>query len=131
MMERLDQDACGLKGVRLLVVEDEILLALALEDDLVGLGCDVIVASSLRKAMPLAREAPIDGAILDVNLAGEEVYPVVDILAARSIPFVFVTGYGAAGLRACDAGRLIVKKPYRLKHVVEALRSLKLMNRAE
>lgn len=112
-----------LAGLRVLVVEDDALLAMALEMNLAGLGCDFIaMASTLQDALPLARDADIDGAILDVNLAGERVYPVADILAERSIPFLFATGYGAAGLRDCDRARPVLQKPYPIDSVVKIVR---------
>jgi CheY-like chemotaxis protein len=105
-----------LAGLRILVVEDDAMLAMALELTLSDLGCEVVgLASNLADAVPLAREAAIDGAVLDVNLAGEKVYPVADILAARNIPFVFATGYGSAGLRECDRARPVLQKPYDLR----------------
>lgn len=112
-----------LAGLRVLVVEDDALLALALEINLAELGCEIVgMASSLRDALPLAREAAIDGAILDVNLAGEKVYPVADALAARNIPFLFATGYGIAGLRDCDRARPVLQKPYQIDSVVTIAR---------
>jgi CheY-like chemotaxis protein len=109
-----------LAGLRVLVVEDDAMLAMALELSLSDLGCEVVgLASCLADAIPLAREAVIDGAILDVNLAGEKVYPIADILAARNIPFVFATGYGSAGLRDCDRTRPVLQKPYELGHLAK------------
>lgn len=112
-----------LAGLRVLVVEDDAMLAMALELTLSDLGCEVVaLASCLREAVPLAREAAIDGAILDVNLAGEKVYPIADILAARNIPFVFATGYGSAGLRDCDQARPVLQKPYQLSSLAKVAR---------
>lgn len=99
------------------------MLVMALEMSLADLGCEVVgLASNLNDAIPLAREAAIDGAILDVNLAGEKVYPIADILAARNIPFVFATGYGRAGLRDCDRSWPVLQKPYQLGNLLEILR---------
>src|SRR3546814_9846381 len=87
-------DDRSLAGLRILVVEDELLVALELEMMLIGLGCDVVgPASRLEKAMQLAAAEAIDGAILDVNLRGRPVYPVATALKARGIPFLFSTGY--------------------------------------
>ena len=100
---------------RLLVVEDEPLILMALEDALDSLGFEVAgAACDLDEALQLASGLPLDGAILDVNIAGQEIYPVADVLARRRIPFVFVTGYGKAGLRDCDRNRPVLQKPYRL-----------------
>lgn len=102
-----------LQGLRVIVVEDDAMLAMALELALSDLGCQVVgLAASIEDAVPLARNAAIDGAILDVNLAGQKIFPVADILAARNIPFVFATGYGTAGLRDCDRDRPVLQKPY-------------------
>ncbi|WP_437966507.1 response regulator [Sorangium sp. So ce260] len=109
-----------LQGLRILIVEDEPIIASSLEDVLTDLGCVVIgPALNMRDALRLAREAEMDGASLDVNIAGEKVYAVADILMARGIPFVFITGYGKAGLRESDLGRPVLQKPYSLNRFVE------------
>lgn len=109
----MERSGPNLSGMRVLVVEDEPLIALALEDILADLGCQVVgPAHTLAEAADLGREAPLDGAILDVNLGRDKVFPVADILAERSVPFVFTTGYGDAGLRPCDRGRPVLQKPY-------------------
>lgn len=108
-----------LRGLRVLIVEDEAMLASLLEDYLTDLGCEVIgPALHMKDAIQLAREAAIDGATLDVNIVGEKVYPVADILTERGIPFVFITGYGAAGLRECDRGLPVVQKPHFLETLI-------------
>ena len=88
----------ALRSRRFLVVEDEYLiavsLALALEED----GVEVVgPAGSVRDALALveAEDGRLDGAVLDINLHDERVYPVADALAARGVPFVFLTGYDA------------------------------------
>lgn len=110
----------ALAGLRVLVVEDDAMLAMALDLTLSDLGCHVVgLASSVGEAAPLAHEAVIDGAILDINLAGEKVYPIADILTGRGIPFVFTTGYGEAGLRDSDRGRPVLQKPYTPESLVK------------
>lgn len=112
-----------LEGLRVIIVEDDAMLAMALETALVELGCNVVgLASTLDDAIPLASEAVCDGAILDVNLAGERVYPVADILAARGIPFLFASGYGRAGLRDCDRARPELQKPFQVTSLVKLAR---------
>ncbi|MGO9485352.1 MAG: response regulator [Rhodomicrobium sp.] len=107
----MEQEA-GLSGLKILVVEDEPLIAIALEDMLTDSGCTVAgPAASLKQGMQLLEEEAVDGAVLDVNLRGELVFPLADALAERSIPFVYVTGYGNL-LRACNHGRPILQKPY-------------------
>ena len=106
----------ALAGLRLLIVEDEALIAMTLEDMLCQLGCLVVgVAGTATRAMALAedRSLSIDGAILDVNLGGEMVYPAATRLVERRVPFVFCTGYGKAGLAAEFAHVPTLGKPYR------------------
>lgn len=109
-------------SLRVLLVEDEALVAMLLEDVLDTLGHRVIgPVARLGKAVTMAREEALDVGILDVNLAGQEVYPVADALAARGIPFIFVTGYGESALRAPYGGRPILAKPFRLDQISEIL----------
>lgn len=107
--------ARALAGMRVLLVEDEMLVAVMLEDILVDLGCAVIgPAGSVAKALELIEGEALDGALLDVNLNGEEVYPAAKALAARGIPFVFVTGYGDTGVDDQRYGGVpVVQKPFR------------------
>ena len=83
-----------LRGRRILVVEDWLVVAQEIETLLEDLGCTVVGAvPRLAEALHCARSEPIDAAVLDVNLNDEEVYPVADELLLRGIPFVFMTGY--------------------------------------
>ena len=105
----------ALKGLRLLLVEDEMMVAMMIEDMLSELGCVVVeVAGSVSKGLALAcNEAlQIDGAVLDVNLGSETVYPVAEALRAKGVPFLFSTGYSTAGIEANFSGVPIVAKPY-------------------
>ncbi|CAN97871.1 MULTISPECIES: response regulator [Sorangium] len=98
------------------------MIASSLEDALTDLGCVVIgPALNMKDATRLARAAEIDGASLDVNIAGEKVYPVADILSERGIPFVFLTGYGKAGLRESDLSHPVLQKPCSLDRFEEIL----------
>jgi CheY-like chemotaxis protein len=124
----MEQEA-KLAGMRILVVEDEFLVAMASADLLTDSGCIVAgPVSSVKQGMQLIEQEAIDGAILDINLRGEMVFPLADALAERSIPFVYVTGYGKL-LRACNHGRPILQKPYSnqqlLKIIGEWLPSLR------
>jgi DNA-binding response OmpR family regulator len=110
-------------GFRILVVDDEMMLAMMLEEMLQDFGCSVVKAARIAKAVPLAVNQPLDGAILDVNVAGELIYPVAEELRRRSIPFAFVSGYGADGLRADYRACPTLSKPFRqddLRMVVAA-----------
>ncbi|WP_216333680.1 response regulator [Rhizobium sp. X9] len=98
---------------RILIVEDEVLVAMHLEDLLTEMGHQVIgPATRINDAMDLAREGDIDLAILDINVAGATSFPVADILRERGIPFAFATGYGTEGL--VDGYRDVpaLRKPY-------------------
>jgi CheY-like chemotaxis protein len=107
---------------RILVVEDEFLIRVLLEDMLDELGYSVAgVAGSLEEAAEMARSGTFELAILDVNLDGEEVFPVADILAGRGVPFVFVTGYGARGLPEPYCSRPTLQKPFQMDDLGKAL----------
>ncbi|MGH7100780.1 MAG: response regulator [Acetobacteraceae bacterium] len=101
------------KVLRILIVEDEALIAMHLEDVLIGLGHHVVgMAARLDDALALARDATLDLAVLDIRLAGGPSFPVADVLRARGIPFFFVSGYGREGLPAEYKAASILSKPY-------------------
>jgi CheY-like chemotaxis protein len=110
---------------RLLVVEDEYLIRMLLEDMLTDLGYTVAAAvGSVAEASELAATGDFKAAILDVNVDGQEIFPVAEILAKRGLPFVFVTGYGEGSLPAAYRGRPSLQKPFqtdRLKSTLEGL----------
>ena len=90
-----DFSASGWRGLRLLIVEDEYFLAKDLASHFLSLGVEVVgPAGTVADALALLKSADIEAAILDVNLRGERIYPVADVLLQRHIPFVFATGYG-------------------------------------
>jgi CheY-like chemotaxis protein len=110
--------------LRILIVEDEMLVAMNIEDMLLELGHEVAgLASRLAPALALAAEAEIDAAVLDVNLAGEQSFPVADLLDGRGIPFLFATGYGLGGIEERYRSRTVLQKPFRLADLEAALRS--------
>lgn len=110
------------RTLRVLVVEDEMMIALMLEDMLSDLGHDVVgLAMRLPQALAMAREAAIDMAILDVNLDGRLSFPVAEILAARGVPFFFATGYGSAGVEPPFKDYPVIKKPFETKDLVSAI----------
>jgi DNA-binding NtrC family response regulator len=85
----------ALEGVRILIVEDDSILAMNKEDRLKREGCNVIGRVSRQaKALEVLEEAPTDAVVLDLNLGGELATDLAEVLAARHIPFVIVTGYG-------------------------------------
>jgi CheY-like chemotaxis protein len=111
--------------LRILIVEDEMLVAMNIEDMLLELGHEVAgIASRLSPALALAGEAELDGAVLDVNLAGERSFPVADLLAERGIPFLFATGYGLQGIDERYRNRPVLQKPFRAADLGRALARL-------
>ncbi len=104
----------SLQGLRVLVVEDEMMVSMLIEDMLSDLGCVVVgPASRLDEAIELASTAELDCAVLDVNLGGQPIFPLADLLRAKGAPFAFATGYGDAGLREVDRGSPVLQKPFR------------------
>lgn len=107
-----------------LVAEDEMLVAMMLEDRLEAHGYNVVKGARLHRCLELAESESIDLAVLDVNLAGEESFPVAAVLRRRGIPFVFSSGYGSAGLTAEWRGEAMLQKPYDGKQLIAALEAL-------
>jgi two-component SAPR family response regulator len=113
-----------LRGLRILVVEDEFLVAMELEAMVQELGGGVIgPLGRLEEAVAIARQETLDAAVLDVNVGGRLVTRVADALAARAIPFVFCTGYDAASLPGRHAGAPILMKPCQAHELKNALLS--------
>jgi CheY-like chemotaxis protein len=111
-----------LTGLRVLVVEDEALVALQLEDMLHELGCAIVgPASRVGQALDLLGGQEVDAAVLDLNVAGELVYPVADALASRGLPYIFATGYGAAGLTEPYRSHPVLQKPFLQNQLREAM----------
>jgi len=100
-------------GHRILIVEDEMFVAILLEDMLAELGHEVAgIASRVATALPLVDTLDFDLAILDVNLAGEMSFPVADLLAEKGVPYLFSTGYGRPGIIPAHAHRPVLSKPF-------------------
>jgi len=95
-----------------LLVEDEMCLAMMLQDLLEADGYRVIKASRVPAALSMAEGEEIDAAILDVNVAGREVFPVADELRRRGVPFMFASGYGDRGLPGEFRDYPMLQKPY-------------------
>jgi len=113
----------GTQGLNVLVVEDESLVLFNLEDVLAELGCSIVgPAMRLPQALALAQTAEaVDLAILDVNLAGEPVFPVAEALRARGVHIIFATGYGREGLPEEWQSHTVLMKPYMADDVAKAL----------
>jgi CheY-like chemotaxis protein len=102
-------------GMRVLVVEDELMIRMLLEDMLGELGYTIAAeAARLDEALDAAKNGQFDLAILDVNLNGQTIVPVAEALAARGTPFVFATGYGERGLPDAYRDRPTLKKPFQM-----------------
>lgn len=113
-----------LAGKRILLVEDEAVIAFAVEDMLAELGCEVVgPAFRLVDAQQLARSEAIDAAILDVNINDQRSYSVAEELQRRRIPFLFATGYAEGGIEWPGEAALL-PKPYRREQVQAALERL-------
>jgi DNA-binding response OmpR family regulator len=111
-----------LDGLAVLVVEDESIISFLLEDMLVTLGCaDIFHAASVTTALSRIDDEPPDIAVLDVNLAGEPVFPVAEALDGLRVPFLFATGYGASGLPVKWAAHPVVQKPFTIEGLQAAL----------
>jgi CheY-like chemotaxis protein len=107
---------------RVLVVEDELMIRMLLEDMLGELGYTVAAeAGRLDEALEATKTAEFDLAILDVNLDGQPISPVVEALVARGTPFVFATGYGERGLPEPYRDRPMLKKPFQIEGLKQML----------
>lgn len=111
---------------RILVVEDEALVAMLVEDLLLEAGATILgPVSTLTEALALLRATECcDAAVLDVNLWGESVLPLADVLALRGVPFLFVTGYGDIDGLGPHAGVPVLAKPFDPLELVVALAGL-------
>ncbi|MDX2275179.1 MAG: response regulator [Hyphomonadaceae bacterium] len=105
--------------LRILIVEDEALVAMLIEDIILDLGHEVAaVAGRLEDGVAKAAALDIDCAVLDLNLNGQRTYPIAETLRQRGAPFLFVTGYGAAGLEPGWEDEIVVQKPFQ-QHELE------------
>ena len=118
--------ASELDGFRVLVVEDEALVAMVIEDMLAGFGCKVVgPAADVDQALELVDAAGIDGALVDVNLGGERLgFRVADALASRAIPYVFASGYGRSVLTSPHLDAPVLPKPFDEQMLREAVQNL-------
>lgn len=112
-------------GRRILVVEDEIVVAMLIEEVLMMAGYLIVgPVAKLETALQLARSEPLDGAVLDITIRGGQVFPVADVLRERGIPFLLSSGYGDWALPEAFRGQTRLQKPFtstELETAVEAL----------
>jgi|SRR6185437_2824656 len=108
--------------LRVLVVEDEMLLAMLMEDTIADFGCDVVgPVARVADGVRLANTERLDGAILDINVAGTDVFPVARELAERRIPFIFVSGYDSGHLPDEWRGRPTLQKPFHPQDLAQSM----------
>lgn len=114
-----------LSGKRVLLVEDEAILAMALEDILGHLGCVVVgPALTVADGHRLASDAQLDAGVLDINMGNGPNFTIAEILRTRSVPFCFSTGYGLAGVPSQYADVPVLQKPYSDDRLAAMLRTM-------
>jgi DNA-binding NtrC family response regulator len=115
----------ALPGKKILVVEDEPLVALLVVDILQEAGCTVVgPAYDVSTALRLFEHDSPDGAVLDINLGRDQTSaPIADVLERAGIPFIYATGYGAAALRVKDRHKPRVDKPFDKQNLLRTLRA--------
>jgi len=115
----------SLSSRRILVVEDEMLNLAMLEDILTEAGCEsVAAAATIDQAIDLIDERVFDAALLDIKLRGKHGYAVADALAARGVPFVFVTGNSVRDIEDGYRDRPVLRKPFKQEKLINALTGL-------
>ncbi len=112
-------------SARVLIVEDESLVAMLVEDCLVDMGYEVVgPAGTVDAALGLVEQTTFDVAVLDVNLAGTQSFPVAEALEARGIPYLFLTGYDKFSIPESFRHRYGLQKPFRMRALKDALDTL-------
>jgi DNA-binding response OmpR family regulator len=110
---------------RILIVDDEPMISMLMEDWLTELGCEVVgPARSVRDGLDLVASGGLDGAILDVNLGGEDGYEVADALFRRSVPFALATGDIAGSAERGFGEAIVLQKPFDFEAVKAVLGKL-------
>jgi CheY-like chemotaxis protein len=118
----MSSEAKTVAGKRVLVVEDELMIRMLLDGMLTDLGHTVAAeAGSIEEALTLAQEAEFDVALLDVNLNGKPINPVVEVLIKRGLPFVFASGYGQSGVPELYRASPTLQKPFQVEALAKAL----------
>jgi DNA-binding response OmpR family regulator len=114
-----------LSGRRVLVVEDEMLVLMALEDMLADLGCtSVSVAGNIDRALDLIATKVFDLATLDINLNGQRSYPIAKALSDQGVPFAFSTGYGEHGVGEGFGNCPVLDKPFNYRQLTNIMTAL-------
>ena len=116
-------------GRRILVVEDELMIRMLLDGMLEDIGYTMTAeAGAIEEAVALAKKGDFDAAILDVNLNGQPITPVVEALIERGLPFVFATGYGARGVPEAYRNNPTLQKPFQTEALEQALKAIATKN---
>ena len=114
-----------LTGRRILVVEDDILIAMLIEEILQDLGCVVVgPVATLNEALRLAGDAALDAAVLDVTIRGGQIYPAAEQLLTRGIPFILASGYGDWALPEAFRNMPRLTKPFTPRDIETQIRLL-------
>jgi CheY-like chemotaxis protein len=112
-------------GRRILVVEDELMVAMSLEMVLEDAGYTVVgPIGRFEQALEAAADDDVDLALLDVNVRGDEVYPVADILSKRGIPYAFLTGYSKEALPTAQGKASVLSKPFKANDLLAAVEGM-------
>jgi CheY-like chemotaxis protein len=113
-------------GLKVMLVEDEFIISMLTEDMLIELGYEVVsIVATLEEGLAMAEQQDFDLAILDINLNGKPSYPIADILQARSVPFVFASGYTGLGIDPKYAAVPQLQKPFSMDALARALTVIK------
>ena len=111
-----------LSNRKVLVVEDEMMIAMLIEDMLDAFGCKLVgPATSVPRALELIGKEKVDVAVLDLNLDGKDTYAIADALRQKNVPFICATGYGSTGIRPEYRDRPVLQKPFQAKELETAL----------
>ena len=111
-----------LSNRKVLVVEDEMMIAMLIEDMLDEFGCKLVgPATNVPRALELIGKETVDVAVLDLNLDGKDTYAIADALRQKNVPFIFATGYGSTGMRPEYGDRPVLQKPFQAKDLETAL----------
>jgi CheY-like chemotaxis protein len=121
----MNSESNAAAGRRILVVEDELMIRMLLNGMLEDIGYTMTAeAGAIDEAVALAKQADFDAAILDVNLNGQPITPVVEALIERGLPFVFATGYGARGVPEAYRNNPTLQKPFQTEALEQALKAI-------
>ena len=111
-----------LSNRKVLVVEDEMMIAMLIEDMLDEFGCELVgPATNVPRALDLIGKERVEIAVLDLNLDGQDTYAIADVLQQKNVPFIFATGYGSTGLRKEYGNRPVLQKPFQARDLEIAL----------